>query len=69
VLFGHGNGSFDPPVQIETGVGPFGDFNNDGKLDTATFNSTSQVAIRLGNGNGTFEPPLRTPRSSPGQRP
>ncbi len=64
---GMGNGSFGAPVVLATLPGPSvlvsGDFNNDGKLDFATFGtpgSTSgpqaqgQLDVFLGNGDGTF---------------
>jgi hypothetical protein len=51
--------SFLPPVNYPTGTQPAsvatGDFNNDGSLDLAVSNLTSNtVSVFLGNGDGTF---------------
>jgi hypothetical protein len=59
VLFGNGDGSFQPGVQIPVGNTQFGlataDFNRDGKLDFAVPNGADNtVSILLGNGDGTF---------------
>ncbi|HXW91842.1 MAG TPA: VCBS repeat-containing protein, partial [Terriglobales bacterium] len=62
ILYGNGNGTFQPvvfPPSLNNFVARFtGDFNNDGKPDLF---SGTQVA--LGNGNGTFT--LETPISCP----
>ena len=52
--------SFSPAVNYPAGTGPqevvTADFNNDGRLDLAVANSTSDnVSVLLGNGNGTFQ--------------
>ena len=54
---------FTPTASIPVGKAPqsitAGDFNEDGLLDLATVNSTSDdVSILLGNGNGTFQGPI-----------
>jgi len=60
VLFGNGNGTFQPPVPLSAGQGPdavaVGDFNGDGTPDIAVANSTDgTVSVLLSNGNGTFQ--------------
>ena len=61
VLPGHGDGSFEPGSDYETGSFPrhveIGDLNNDGRLDLVTSNqNSSSVSVLLGNGDGTFGP-------------
>src|SRR5690242_466263 len=60
VLLGNGNGTFQPPIIIDTGqdasVIAVGDFNSDGRLDLAIFGNTA-ASILLGNGDGTFQNP------------
>src|SRR5215467_3422147 len=70
VVFGNGDGTFQPPVDYSTGTQtPYNpgsiprsivaaDFNNDGYLDLATLDfGNSEVSILLNNGNGTFSSP------------
>jgi hypothetical protein len=66
VLFGIGDGTFQPPYSFVAGVAPdavaVGDFTGDGILDLAVANTgvggqTSTVSIFLGNGDGTFQQP------------
>jgi hypothetical protein len=66
VLFGNGDGTFGPAVNLAVGSGAssvsVGDFNHDGKLDLAvTLALSDTVAILLGNGDGTFQPPVTYP--------
>jgi uncharacterized protein YfaP (DUF2135 family) len=75
VLLGNGDGTFQPPMDFDTGPGAVsvatGDFNRDGKVDLVTANiggNSNTVSILLGNGDGTFEPHVdyttgRGPRS------
>ena len=54
---------FDARVDFDVGTGPFSvesrDVNNDGVIDLASANCTSNdVSILLGNGNGTFQPAM-----------
>lgn len=61
LFLGNGNGTFQAPLYIGTGLSPAnviaGDFNGDGRQDLATVNSIgNSVSIIFGNGNGTFQP-------------
>ena len=65
LLPGNGDGTFQPAVQVATGLSGYpivaGDFNGDGRLDLAAtgldpLTSSSEVSILLGNGDGTFQP-------------
>jgi len=72
VLLGNGDGTFQSPVSVQTGLSSFyglqgvgvGDFNNDGKLDlvavgivTFDTNNYTVFTIILGYGDGTFDAP------------
>lgn len=66
IELGNGDGTFQQPIAYPTGGDPEGvviaDFNNDGKLDIATANSSDNtVSVLLGNGDGTFQPQLVFP--------
>lgn len=58
IMLGNGDGTFQPPQQIDVGVGPVklvvGDFNGDGNNDMAIAASAAKVFILLGVGDGTF---------------
>jgi VCBS repeat-containing protein len=69
VLLGNGSGGFSTPISstvsstINSAAAPFiGDFNNDSKLDYATYYSRtfgeSAVSISLGKGDGSFNAPI-----------
>jgi hypothetical protein len=59
VLFGNGDGTFQPALDSPTAAGPralaVADFNQDGHRDVATAHPTG-VQVLLGNGAGTFTP-------------
>ena len=65
-LAGNGDGSFQPPVQINIGQAIegcifAGDFNGDGKLDLflpGAPGTNDRPIILLGNGDGTFKSPI-----------
>jgi hypothetical protein len=65
ILLGHGDGTFQTPVQNAVGSHPAfgivaGDFTGDGHLDLAVANVASRdVSILLGNGDGTFQPAVQ----------
>ncbi len=59
LLLGHGDGNFDPKLDVGMGDGPeyiaIGLLNNDATPDIVTANRYDHnVSIRLGNGDGTF---------------
>ena len=68
VLFGNGDGTFQPVVTISLGGGGFGaiglaiaDVNTDGKLDLIVAGDCSSGGcggVLLGNGDGTFQPEI-----------
>jgi hypothetical protein len=60
VLLGNGDGTFQAPHHVPTGIYPTSlavhDFNGDGRLDFAVPNKGSDcVSVHLGNGDGTFQ--------------
>jgi Bacterial Ig-like domain (group 3)/FG-GAP-like repeat len=71
VLIGNGDGSFQSPVNYNSGgVNPtaavIGDMNGDGipdliVADSASFGGPGELNVLLGNGNGTFQPPVSFP--------
>ncbi len=68
VLFGNGNGTFQPVVSMPLGGGGFGaiavaiaDINADGKLDIIVAGDCTSGGcggVLLGNGDGTFQPEI-----------
>jgi hypothetical protein len=62
VMLGNGDGSFQPPRDIDIGTETaklaVGDFNRDGIKDLAAASSRARVVILLGAGDGTFRPPV-----------
>ena len=62
--------SFSPAVGYPAGPAPqavaTGDFNGDGRLDLAVYNSDNTVSVLLGNANGTFQPAQTRPLAQPG---
>jgi len=66
VLFGNGDGTFQPPATYTTGGSPqavaVGDFNGDGKADLAVVSSVNGgpnlLSIFINKGDGTFQPPV-----------
>jgi hypothetical protein len=61
VLPGHGDGTFDAPINSPAGTSPgpmaTGDFNKDGKTDLAVLDYSAGVLVLLGHGDGTFGAP------------
>lgn len=71
ILFGHGDGSFAPHVDLEAGLNPVAlaivDLDGDGALDLAVADAyylASSVSVFLGNGNGSFQPRYDYPTGS-----
>jgi uncharacterized delta-60 repeat protein len=68
VLLSNGDGTFQTPLTVSTGINPafavVGDFNHDGKLDAAVGaesgpgNSASDLFVLFGQGTGTFQPAM-----------
>ncbi|MFZ0806972.1 MAG: Ig-like domain repeat protein [Candidatus Sulfotelmatobacter sp.] len=60
VLFGNGDGTFQPPIVSQSGgtstPSMLADVNGDGKLDLIVTDSDGGVTVSLGNGDGTFRP-------------
>lgn len=61
VLFGYGDGTFQPPTNLNTGTGStpasvaVADFNNDGFWDVVVANAGNKtVSVFLGHGDNTF---------------
>lgn len=63
LLKGHGDGTFDPAININANSAPVylaaGDFNQDGFIDFAVANSyaATSMSVILNNGDGTYAPP------------
>jgi len=60
LFLGNGDGTFQPPVQLEVDTTASTvlatDFNGDGKLDIIIIGE--MISVLLGNGDGTFQPPV-----------
>jgi hypothetical protein len=65
VAFGHGDGSFDPPITISFGLGSrdvaAGDVNGDGRVDAMLADSSASAWVLLGKSNRTFRAPMAVP--------
>jgi hypothetical protein len=67
VLFGNGDGTFQPPIQISTGGEGGQDmaavpFEAGGNYNIVVANTVSNtVSVLFGNGDGTFQPPVIYP--------
>jgi hypothetical protein len=72
LLKGHGDGTFDPALNINANSAPVyladGDFNHDGNDDFAVANSYSatSMSVILNNGDGTYAPPHLYPIAETG---
>lgn len=72
VLYGHGDGTFNPEININANSAPVylaaGDFNQDGFTDFAVANSYSatSMSVVLNNGDGTYAPPHLYPIAQTG---
>jgi FG-GAP-like repeat/Divergent InlB B-repeat domain len=68
LLFGNGDGTFQPPVNYMANASPgpvaVGDFNGDGKPDLAVVsstlgpNNTYSLSVLINKGDGTFQAPV-----------
>ncbi|HEU4596932.1 MAG TPA: VCBS repeat-containing protein, partial [Pyrinomonadaceae bacterium] len=58
LLFGHGDGTFEPSREVVVGTGmseiAVGDFNRDGVKDLGIAGDSSRVYVLIGLGNGSF---------------
>lgn len=71
VLLGKGDGTFQPKVDYQVGIQPYGvtaaDLNDDGKSDLATANyNDGTVSVLLNKGDGTFREQATYHASLPG---
>ena len=59
ILFGNGNGTFQPQQTFPVGYSPvslaLADLNGDGKLDIVTADNAGDVSVLFGFGDGTFQ--------------
>ena len=70
MLLGNGDGTFQQPVEYDTGEGTWhvaaADLNKDGYLDIVSANKwAGTVSVLLGNGDGSFQDRSNIPMSPP----
>jgi Bacterial Ig-like domain (group 3)/FG-GAP-like repeat/MBG domain (YGX type) len=69
VMFGNGDGTFQPPIASASVSGAgytyVADVNGDGNLDMIAECAGCDVSVSLGNGDGTFQSPVTTSLPAP----
>jgi hypothetical protein len=64
IYLSNGDGTYDAPKTLPTSVAAIGDFNHDGRLDFASY-QTGTLFVYLGNGDGTFQSARTVTTASP----